>query len=410
MVVIGAGQAGLSLSYYLTRQSVHHVVLEKGHVADTWRNRRWDSFTLVTPNWRVRLPDFPYRGDNPDGFMPRDDVVSFIEAFARSFKAPVRTGVCVRSLECQDDHVYLIRTDEGTIEAGTVVVATGAFQAPKIPPFSSSLPRDLLQIPSEQYRNPRSLPDGAILIVGSGQSGTQIAEELVESGRTVYLATSGAGRLPRRYRGKDILHWFAETGMDDDRVDDPVHQRAKFEAAPHLTGKNGGHDITLRGLEAQGVVLLGSLLSTEGDRLRFLPNLKQNFAKEEQFARQILARIDRYLKTRPEIAPAGTDHSTPSAHRGRRLNPVLELDVRSAGISTVIWATGYRPSFDWIHIPVFDEDGYPVQERGVTAYPGLYFLGLHWMHTRSSGLIFGVGRDAEYLASRIVSDRRLRPV
>jgi putative flavoprotein involved in K+ transport len=260
IIVIGGGQAGLSVSYYLAREGREHIVLEQGRIGETWLSKRWDSFTLVTPNWTVQLPGSPYDEEDPDGFVLRDEVVAYLERYVESFNLPVRCGVRVNSLQQGPQGGYLLNAGQMTFEAKNVVVATGAFQVPKIPPMSSQIPSDILQIHTDGYRNPQSLPRGSVLIIGTGQSGCQIAEELNKSGRTVYLATSSCGRAPRRYRGKDIIWWMNKIGMLDDLVDKLPSPSGKFACNPHVSGKGGGHDINLRQLANDGVVLLGHLV------------------------------------------------------------------------------------------------------------------------------------------------------
>ena len=402
-VVIGAGQAGLSASYYLTRQGREHVVLEKCRVAESWQSGRWDSFTLVTPNWTVRLPGYPYRGDGPDGFMARDEVVAYLQQYAEQIGAPVRLGVEVTAVEQGSSGAeYVVSTTNGALAARNVIVATSLFQQPRIPPNGSDLPDDILQIHSSAYRNPTSLPHSAVLVVGSSQSGAQIAEELYEAGRKVYLCVSRSGRGPRRYRGKDIVWWLGQIGGADRTVDDLPSPSAKFGGSPHISGKGGGRTLNLHQFARDGVVLLGRLKGVQGQIVTLAPDLMENLTKADEFSDGLKKAIDKHILDAGLSAPdAPADDLEP--RDGFDAEDKRQLDLRSAGIETVVWATGYTFDFGWVRLPVLDKDGYPIQKRGVTAYPGLYFLGLPWLHTADSGLLSGVGGDAAHVTADIAA-------
>ena len=405
-IIIGGGQAGLATSFYLKRQGREHLVLERAdRPGSAWR-QRWDSFTLVTPNWACRLPGAPYSGDDRDGFTPRDEILDVFESYTASQELPVRFGVDVTAVEPLAGRPgYLVRTiGADTIgadfEAQNVVVATGMYQRPKIPDFSSGLPTDVLQLHSGQYRNPASLPPGAVMVVGSGQSGCQIAEELYKSGRRVYHSIGSAGRAPRRYRGKDTYEWLVLAGFFDRTPDMLPSPKARFAPDPHLSGAGGGHTLNLHRFARDGVTLLGHLRGATDGRLDVAPDLHESLSKADQFEAQLVKLIDGYIAKNGLDAP---EERLPELRDGFDQAVITELDVRTAGITTVIWAAGYRFDFSWVKLPVCDEDGYPVQERGVTRYPGLYFVGLPWLHTRKSGLLLGVGEDAEYIAGRIAA-------
>ena len=404
-VIIGGGQAGLALSYYLTQQGRTHLVLEQGRVGETWRSGRWDSFTLNTPNCMTQLPGFPYKGDDPDGFLPREDIVTYLEQYAASFNAPLRCGVRVTSVRQQqggDD--YLVEAEQMMFEARNVVVATGAFPQPKLPTASTTLPVDICQLHTGEYRNPQALPSGAVLVVGTGQSGCQIAEDLHESGRQVYLSTSSCGRIPRRYRGRDTLWWLTRTGFFDRTIDQLPSPTAKFACNPHVSGNHGGHDINLRQLAKQGMILLGHVQAAQGKQIILAPDLEENLAKADAFAAQIMQAIDEHItKTGMEVEANRTTAEALS-NGVTSTKAILTLDLQSAGISTIIWASGYKLDFGWVQIPVFDQTGYPVHQRGITVFPGLYFLGLHWLYKRKSALLYGVGEDAAFIAS-VIADR-----
>jgi putative flavoprotein involved in K+ transport len=396
-VIVGGGQAGLAVSYHLRQQGRAHTVLEQApQSAEAWRNHRWDSFTLVTPNWTVRMPGAEYQGDNPDGFMPRDQVVAYLEGYIERFRLPIQYGVRVRSVE-PNGAGYLVHTDEATIKTSNVVIATGLFQQPNIPPTSADLPVEVRQLHSSEYRNPAALPAGAVLVVGSAQSGAQIAEELYQSGRKVYLCVGGSGRGPRRYRGMDIVRWLNKTRFNV-TVDKLPSPRAKFAASIQASGKDGGHTINLHQFARDGVVLLGRLQAAHGRKIQLAPDLKENLAKADKFEADLLAEVDAYIERTGLDVPQETP---PQLRDGYDAEVITELDVQSAGITSVIWATGYKFDFGLVRLPVIDGDGYPIQKRGITQFPGLYFVGLPWLHTAKSGLLWGVGRDAAAIVADI---------
>jgi putative flavoprotein involved in K+ transport len=398
-LIIGAGQAGLSLSYYLTRQQRPHILLDKaGQLADAWRNHRWDSFTLVTPNWHIRLPGGEYHGDDPDGFMPRDEVVGYLERYAAGFNAPVRCGVAATAVKAEGIG-YRVRTAQGDYQAANVVIATGAFQLPKIPPSSASIPPGITQLHSGEYRNPEALPTGAVLVVGSGQSGCQIAEELYQSGRKVYLCVGdSAGRIPRRYRGKDITWWLVQTGFFNRTVDQLPSPMARFAANPQFSGKAGGHTLSLHKFAREGVTLLGRFSGLDGNKVLLTPDLYKKLEKIDKSEADLVKGIDEYISKNGIDAP---EETIPSDRDGYAAPIITELDLNAAGITCIIWAGGYKYDFSWIYLPILGDDGFPVQQRGATAFPGLYFLGLPWLSTFKSSLLLGVGEDAAYIASKI---------
>ena len=405
VVIIGGGQAGLALSHYLTRQGRTHLVLEQGWVGETWRSGRWDSFTLNTPNWMTQLPGLPYQGDNPDGFLQREDVVAYLEQYAASFHAPLRCGVRVTAVRQQPGgDGYLVEAEQVSFSARNVVLATGAFPKPKLPTASAALSTIICQLHTSEYRSPQMLPSGAVLVVGTGQSGCQVAEDLHESGRQVYLSTSSCGRLPRRYRGKDITWWLTRTGFFDRTLDQLPSPTAKFDCNPHVSGNHGGHDINLRTFARQGMILLGRVQSAQGKQIILAPDLEENLAKADAFERQITQGIDEYIKKTGMEVAANRTTAEALSNSATTTKPILILDLQSAGINTVIWASGYQLDFGWVQIPVFDQVGYPVHQRGVTAFPGLYFLGLHWLYKTKSALLYGIGEDAAFIAS-VIADR-----
>src|SRR6516164_1404883 len=399
-VIVGGGQAGLALSYYLKQEGREHVILERAPaVANAWRNQRWDSFTLVTPNFQVRMPGAEYQGNDPYGFMPLADVVKYFDDYVQRFDLPIHCGVEVQSVE-KTRNGYLVRTSEGTYEAKNVVIATGLYQVPKIPKLSEDLPEEILQLHSMDYKNPASLPGGAVLVVGTGQSGAQIAEELYQSGRKVYLSIGSAGRVPRRYRGKDINDWFTRIGMFDTKVEELKSTADKFQPHPQISGKNGGQSLNLHQFARDGVILLGHVRGAHEGQLIFAPDLKETLVVVDQFEIDALKKIDDYISRAGLAAPT---ENIPRLLNGYNQEELTELNLQRAGISTVVWATGYAFDFSLVKLAVVDADGYPIQKRGVTRYPGLYFLGLPWLHSRRSGILFGVGDDAAYVAAHIAA-------
>lgn len=398
-IIVGGGQGGISTSYHLKLRGKEHLILEQAEqAASAWR-KRWNSFTLVTPNWMTRLPGAEYQGDAPDGFTARDDVIKYIESYIQQFDLPIRYKIRVTSVE-HLDHVYRVITNQGDFEANNVVIATGMFQEPKIPQFSSKLSSDIRQLHSSEYRNPEALPNGGVLVVGSAQSGCQIAEELYQSGRKVYLSVGSAGRGPRRYRGKDITRWIVEMGVADRTVDQLPSPKAKFMGSMQGSGKNGGHSINLHQFAKDGVVLLGHVRGVDGDRILLAPDLHENLAKADKGEAEFTKQVDGFIEKNELDAPL---ESLPQLRDGYEAEVITELDMKAASIGSIIWATGYKFDFSLVKLPVFDEDGYPIQKRGVTEYPGLYFVGLPFLHTLKSGLLFGVGDDAAHIVSAITS-------
>ncbi len=399
-VIIGGGQAGLATSYYLTRAARDHLVLEQAsRPAPVWRNERWDSFTLVTPNWTFRIPGAEYQGDAPDGFMPTGEVVACFERYVERYQLPLECNRRVTSVEPAGEHRYLVRAEDHVIEADNVVVATGLFQRPKLPPAASLLSSDLTQLHSSAYRNPEALPAGAVLVVGSAQSGCQIAEELYQRGREVFLCTGGAGRAPRRYRGKDIIWWLQQVGFFDLTPEELPPGMGKFAGIPHVSGARGGHTLNLHQFARDGVTLLGRLRDAAGHKVFLAPDLHQNLASADGFEENVLQVIDRFIEATGLEAP---EEELPRLRHGFAQPVRQELDLEAAGVSTVIWAIGYVFDYSFIQLPVRDADGFPVQAGGVTRYPGLYFVGQPWMPSEKTGLILGVGEAARSIAAAIV--------
>ena len=397
-VIVGGGQAGLATSYHLAERSREHIVLERSTQAgNAWRNDRWASFCLVTPNWTFRLPGAEYDGMEPDGFMGRTEIISRFEQYISRHRLPVEYSTEVTSVE-QTGEYKLVRTTNGDWIARNVVIATGLFQRHRVPAFSINLSVEIDQLHAGDYRSPRGLPPGNVLVVGSGQSGCQIAEELYQSGRQVYLCTGSAGRAPRHYRGKDIFEWLNLTGFLHRTVDKLPSPRAKFAANPQLSGRDGGHALNLHQFARDGVRLLGRLTGASEGTIYIAPDLKENLAAADKFESELVGLVDQYIAEQGLDVPAEV---LPQLRDGYDQPEILELDLASAGITTILWAIGYQFDYSLVKLPVFDADGFPIQQRGVTDIPGLYFIGMPWLHTQASGLLFGVGEDAGYIASWI---------
>lgn len=400
-IIIGGGQAGLSTSYYLAKQGHSHLVLEQSDLpAPAWRER-WDSFTLVTPNSLFLLPGAEYQGNDPDGFMRRDEVVETFQQYVKKFELPLRYNTRVTAVEKKSEgNGFRIHANGSEFEADNVVVATGLFQHPRRLPVADRLPADIAQLHSSEYRNPDQLPAGAVLVVGSSQSGCQIAQEIHKTGRTVYLCVGDAGRIPRCYRGKDAIAWANLAGFWDRTVDMLPSPKMKFAANPHVAGKKDEGSLNLHQFARDGMRLLGRLLDAEDGKIRLAPDLHENLAKADQCEADFVKGVDAYIAKNKLDIPV--EH-LPELKDGYNLDIVEQLDLKSEGVGTVIWAVGYTFDFSMVGLPVFDDDGYPVQQRGVTNYPGLYFVGLPWLYKYRSGFLGGVGGDAAHISSTILA-------
>ena len=399
-VIIGAGQAGLATSFHLTQLGREHVVLEQARVAESWRSGRWDSFCLVTPNWTVQLPGSAYGGPDADGFMSKDEVIGYLDRYAEAFRPPARTGVHVDLVrQTTDGQGFEVVASETTFEARDVVIAVGSYQRGMIPDLAASLPPSIYQLHSSDYRNPGQVPAGKVLVVGTGQSGCQIAEELHQAGRDVFLSVGRCPRIPRRYRGKDALWWGVRLGQLDRTVDTLKSRAEKFACHPHVSGKRGGHGINLRQFAHDGIILVGRVTAAGDGTLALAADLSENLRKADEFAESLLAQLDVAVAKLGLSLPPDENVRGIGAAVPHELDPIREFKLRDAGITSIIWATGYQFDFSWIQLPVFDAAGYPVQHRGVTAVRGLYFVGLEWLYKAKSGLLLGVGEDAAYIAS-----------
>ncbi|GLK66737.1 MSMEG_0569 family flavin-dependent oxidoreductase [Hansschlegelia plantiphila] len=404
VVIVGGGQAGLSVSAYLSGRGVDHVVFEKHAIAHSWRAQRWDSFRLVTPNWQCRLPGFPYRGGDPYGFMGRDDVAGYVEAFARRVRAPVREGVAVTRIAADAMGWFEVETSEGRVTADAVVLAISGYHERRIPPVAQRLNPSITQIHTSDYKSPDQLPAGAVLVVGSGQSGAQIAEDLHVAGRKVHLAVGSAPRCPRVYRGRDAVEWLDDLGQYDLPIDrHPKGAAVRRQANHYLTGRSGGHEIDLRRFATEGMALHGRLVEAEGGHVTFADDLARNLDAADEVYNGICELIDNHIVEADLKAPPGGRYApvwAPPAGEGED-----RFDLGEAGVTSVVWATGFMADWSFVDAPFLDEDGYPRHRRGVTSVDGLFVIGLPWLHTWGSGRFAGVGRDAEHVADAAV--RRL---
>ena len=401
-LVVGAGQAGIAMSEHLSSCEVPHLVLERDRVAERWRTQRWDSLVANGPAWHDRFPGMEFADVHPDAFAPKEKVADYFVAYAEKIAAPIRCGVEVVSVRRHVGRLgFRVQTSEGVIEADTVVAATGPFQRPLVPtvvPDSAGI----VQIHSGEYRNPGQLPDGAVLVVGAGSSGTQIANELSRAGKRVYFSIGPHDRPPRGYRGRDFVWWLGVLG----KWDAPAREPGKEHVTIAVSGAYGGRTVDFRRLAAEGMMLLGRTQAYENGVMRFAPDLARNIAQGDANYLSVLEEADAYavrygldLPEEPDARAIGTDPRCVS-------DPVLELDLAKAGISSIVWATGFAIDYGWLQVDTFDAGGRPVHYRGVSAEPGIYFVGLPWLSRRASSFIWGVWHDAKYIADHIAAQRR----
>ena len=406
-LVVGAGQAGIAASEHLSQLGVEHLVLERQRIAQAWRTGRWDSLVANGPAWHDRFPGLEFKGDR-DGFPGKDEVADYFEDYVRQIKAPVRTGVEVRRVtRNQGRPGFTVETSEGVIEARNVIAATGPFQVPVIPPIAPAAPAApadgrLLQIHSAHYHRPAQLPEGAVLVVGAGSSGVQIADELQRAGRKVFLSVGAHDRPPRAYRGRDFCWWLGVLGEWDAAIAKPGREHVTIA----VSGARGGHTVDFRALGHQGITLVGLTESFADGRVRFRDDLAENIANGDANYLAMLDAADDYIRRNGLDLP-----EEPEARR--RLpdpecvtHPLRELDLAAAGITSIIWATGYRVDFSWLQVDSFEPGGKPRHHRGVGHEPGIYFLGLPWLSRRGSSFIWGVWHDAKFVADHIAKQRR----
>ena len=400
-VIIGGGHAGLTMSYFLSQLGREHVILERGRVGERWRSERWDSFCFQFPNWTIELPGYKYQCEDPDAFAPSREVVRFLDGYADFLKAPVRCRVEVALLErAADSCRYLLTTNNGAIEAANVVIATGPYQLPVIPAMSAHVPNNIFHVHSTAYRNSSQLPPGSVLVVGSGTSGCQIADDLNQSGRQVYLSVGRHSRRPRKYRGKDYAYWVEALGTTEQIVD-TVPEQLRKGSEILLTGANGGYDVNLHAMAGHGIALLGHLQGINGSELILADNLTQNLARGDESLENFKQAVDDYITKNGLEFPSERE----PAVKSKVPSPVSRLNLKDAGVSAIIWATGFRCNFDWVKLPIFDDGGQPLHRRGVTRLPGIYFLGLRWLYKRKSAFLRSASgaEDAAYLAEQITA-------
>lgn len=401
-LVVGAGQAGVAMSEHLSKAGVDHLVLERSRIAERWRSERWDSLVANGPAWHDRFPGMEFANLDPDGFPTKDAVADYFEAYARQIDAPIRCGIEVKSVE---RHVgrpgFRVETSEGVIEAQNVVAATGAFQIPVVPDLVADAP-GVAQMHSTQYRNPSQLPEGAVLVIGAGSSGTQIAEELLSAGRRVYLSVGPHDRPPRAYRGRDFCWWLGVLGKWDAETPGPGTEHVTIA----VSGAHGGYTIDFRRLAGRGMTLLGRTTSFDGRSLIFSDDLKKNLARGDANYLALLDEADDYVRRNGIDLPDDPVARRVEPEPDCITYPILDLDLAKAGIRTIIWATGFVSDYSWLKVDAFDERGRPKHQRGVAAERGIYFLGLPWQSRRGSSFIWGVWHDAKHLADRISTQRK----
>ncbi|MDR5774808.1 MULTISPECIES: MSMEG_0569 family flavin-dependent oxidoreductase [unclassified Caballeronia] len=402
VIVVGGGQAGLSVSYFLQQANIDHLVIEKATVTHTWRTQRWDTFCLVTPNWQCALPGYPYTGADPHGFMKKDEIIDYLDGFIAKVNAPVLEQTAVLRVQRDAAGRYAVKTTQGEFTADQIVVASGGYHTPIVPRMAERLPQEIAQVQSSEYRNADQLPPGAVLVVGSGQSGAQIAEDLHLSGRKVHLAVGEAPRCARFYRGRDVVDWLADMRYYEMPVTDhPLREGVRDNTNHYVTGRDGGRDIDLRRFAQEGMELFGRLQDLRDGKLRFAPNLRANLDEADDIYNRINMSIDGFIDKHGIDAPAGERYEPMWQPQDER----TELALTDSGITSVVWCIGFTPDFSWLDAPVFNGRGYPTHRRGVTATPGIYFVGLPWLHTWGSGRFSGVARDAQFIVDAICAER-----
>lgn len=401
-LIVGGGQAGLAMSEHLSNSGVPHIVLERNRIAERWRSERWDSLVANGPAWHDRFPGMEFTDTGPDGFPPKEEVADYFVAYAKHINAPIRCGVEVKAARRNDGRPgFRVETSDGVIEASNVVAATGPFQVPIMPQVIPT-DADVMQMHSNAYRNPGQLPEGAVLVVGAGSSGVQIADELMRSGKRVYLSTGPHDRPPRSYRGRDFVWWLGVLGKWDAAAMAPGTEHTTIS----VSGARGGHTIDFRRLAAQGMTLVGRTEAYNDGILTFAPDLAENVAKGDANYLSVLDEADAYIARNGLDLPEEPEARQIDADPDCIANPILELNLAEAGIASIIWATGYAVDYSWLQVDAFDEDGKPRHQRGVSVEPGVYFLGLPWQSRRGSSFIWGVWHDAKFLADHIATQRK----
>ena len=400
-LVVGGGQAGIAASEHLSKCGIPHLVLERSRIAERWRSERWDSLVANGPAWHDRFPGLEFEGADPDSFPPKEEVADYFEAYAKMIDAPVRTGVEVTKVRKLSDRLgFHVETSEGEIEATYLIAATGPFQKPIIPPIVPEV-AGFHQLHSNHYRNPEQLPEGGVLVVGAGSSGTQIADELMRSGRKVALSVGPHGRYPRRYRGRDYCWWLGVLGRWDTETPEPNTEHVTIA----VSGAYGGRTIDFRELAERGMILVGSAERYADEQMHFKPDLQDNLAMGDDAYLTVLRQADAYVERNglslPDEAEAHIIPGEPDCVK----NPLQSMELKEEGITTILWATGYAKDYGWLQVEAFDDNGRPDHKRGVSREPGVYFLGLPWLSRRGSSFIWGVWQDARYIADHINTHR-----
>lgn len=406
-IVIGAGQAGLGTSYVLKQAGHSHIVFERGEVGQTWRTQRWDSFALNTPNWSNSLPGAPYSGDQPDGFWLTAKLITYFEDYIQRFDLPVQTGMRVTSVT-QDGDAFKVTVENGAggtaqYSARNVIVASGFMHQPIIPALSAALPGDILQLHVATYRNPGSLPPGGVIIVGSGQSGGQIAEDVIQTGREVYLCSSKVGRLPRRYRGREMMDWWKDSGFWDVATKDLEDPAMVDATLPLISGVGRlGHSLSLQYLARQGVKVVGRLADVKDGTLYFDDSARENVHFGDVFAARATQGIDAYIEQAGLDAPPNQPHPADEPDPGAAcVTDIDHLNLANAGVGTLIWATGFGANFDWLKVGVTDNRGQPIHDEGRAPVAGIYFIGAPWLTRRKSATILGIEDDAHAIVAHL---------
>ncbi len=399
-IVIGAGQAGLAASEHLTNKNIEHIIFEKDRIVERWRTSRWDSLVANGPAWHDRFPTLDFNGEDPDSFVSKNRVVEYFEEFAKKINAPIKLNIKVEKVEKQkSDRKYLLTTSKGIYESNNIIVATGAFQEPVIPniiPEKSSVS----QIHSQKYKNPKQFSDGAILVIGSGSSGSQIAEELRRSKKRVFFSIGPHDRPPRRYRGRDNVWWLGVLGKWEAKTPNPGTEHVTIA----VSGYDGGKTIDFRKFANMGITLLGMTKEYKNEKIIFENDLKKNIENGDKNYLSLLDEADEYIKNKRLDFPEEIEARKFELDHDCIINPVLEIDLQSSNIKHIIWATGYKHNFDWIKLDIFDEKGKPRHNNGISIEKGLYFLGLPWLSMRGSSFIWGVWKDAKYLSEHIANN------
>jgi putative flavoprotein involved in K+ transport len=402
VAIVGAGQAGLAASYLLSQGHVHHIVVEREEIGHSWRNHRWDSFHLNTPNWSNGLPGMEFHPQEPDAFATGSELVAYLEQYAGHFHLPIMPRTSVTSLRRTSNGRFALRTQSGELTAKAVILASGAMTRPRVPALAQRLSDDLAVLSAGTYKNAQALPKGAVLVVGSGQSGCQITEDLLEAGREVYLSVGKVARVPRSYRGRDIVAWWKDMGFWDVKLHELEDQSIQFAAQPQVSGTHGGHTVSLQSLARDGAVLVGRVLDADRRTLKLGGNVRECISFADEKSRGFKSAIDAYIERGGIRAEAPRpDPGEPPLPDLRGSDEMANLDLASLGVSTVIWCNGFDADWTWVNADIFDQAGRPTHSNGITALPGLYLLGMPWLSSRKSGILMGVSDDAARLVKHM---------